>query len=80
MPKRTEPKRFVFLEYNLQELAATPDYEPAFRTGDLLAEVPEQRERELGTGRVIASSMLAVVRLEVDVVDGVWPEEVRRLT
>ena len=80
MPKRTEPKQFVFLEYNPEELAATPDYEQAFQAGDLLAEVPEQRERELGTGRVIASSMLAVVRLEDDVVDGVWPEEVRRLT
>ena len=80
MSKRTEPKQFVFLEYNPQELAATPDYEPVFRAGNLLAEVPEQRERELGTGKVIASSMLAVVRLEDDVVDGVWPEEVRRLT
>lgn len=80
MPKRTEPKQFVFLAYNPQELAATPDYKPVFRTGDLLAEVPEQRERELGTGRVIPSSMLAVVRLEDDVVDGVWPEEIRRLT
>ena len=28
MPKRTEPKQFVFLEYNPQELAATPDYTP----------------------------------------------------
>ena len=80
MPKRTEPKQFVFLEYNLQELAATPDYQPVFRAGDLLAEVPEQRERELGTGMVIRSSLLAVVRLEDDVVDGVWPVEVRGLT
>ncbi len=75
-----EPKQFVFLAYNPQELAATPDYKPAFRAGDLLAEVPGQREWELGTGKVIPSSMLAVVRLMDDVVDGVWPEEVRRLT
>ncbi len=80
MPKRTEPKQFVFLEYNPQELAATPDYKPVFQAGDLLAEVPEQRERELATGKVIPSSMLAVVRPEDDVVDGVWPEEVRLLT
>ena len=80
MSKRTEPKQFVFLEYNPQELAATPDYGPVFRAGDLLAEVPEQRERELGTGKLIPTSMLAVVRLEEDVLDGVWPEEVRRLT
>ena len=80
MPKRTEPKQYVFVEYNPAELAATLHYEPIFQAGDLLAEVPEQRERELGTGRIIRSSMLAVVRLEDDVVDGVWPEEGRRLT
>lgn len=78
--KAAEPRQYVFLEYNPEELQATPDYTPVFRAGDLLAEAPEHRERWLENGKIIQESMLAMVRLEDDVVDSVWPEEVRRLT
>ena len=73
MPTRDEPRQYVFLEYNEQELRATPDYQPAFRPGDVLAEAPGWK-RHLGADEIV------VVRLEDDVVDSVWPEEVRRLT
>ena len=79
-PRGLEPKQFVFPEYNPEELQATPDYTPVFRAGDLLAEAPEHRERWLENGKIIQESMLAMVRLQDDVVDSVWPEEVRRLT
>ena len=74
MPRRrAEPRQYVFLAYNPEELAATPDYTPTFRPGDLLAEVPDH-ERHLGADEIV------VVRLHDGVVDSVWPEEVRRLT
>ena len=73
MPTRDEPRQYVFLEYSPQELAATPDYEPAFCPGEVLAEAPGWK-RHLGADEIV------VVRLEDDVVDSVWPEEVRRLT
>ena len=43
--KRREPRQYVVLEYNPQELQATPDYKPAFQTGDYLAEWPEEVRR-----------------------------------
>ena len=73
MPTRDEPRQSVFQEYSPQELAATPDYEPAFCPGEVLAEAPGWK-RHLGADEIV------VVRLEDDVVDSVWPEEVRRLT
>jgi len=69
---RDEPRQYVFIGYNPQELAATPGYEPVFRPGDLLAE-------DLKAKHHLADDIV-VVRLEDDVVDSVWPEEVRRLT
>jgi len=73
MPERDEPRQYVFLGYNPEELEATPGNEPTFEPGDLLAEAPGWR-RHLGADDIV------VVRLEDDVVDSVWPEEVRRLT
>jgi hypothetical protein len=73
MATRDEPRQYVFMEYSPQELAATPDYEPTFRPGDVLAEAPGWK-RHLGADEIV------VVRLGDDVVDSVWPEEVRRLT
>jgi hypothetical protein len=72
MPTRDEPRQYVFLEYNPEELQATPDYVPAFRPGDVLAETP-------GFKRHLGADEIVVVRLEDDVVDSVWPEEVRRI-
>ena len=72
MPRRDEPRQYVFLEYNEQELRATPHFKPKLRPGDLLAEVAGQK-RHLGADEIV------VVRLEDDVVDSVWPEEVRRI-
>ncbi len=62
---------YVFIRYNPQELADTPDYRPPFRRGDLMARV--RRKKFLG------SDELVVVRLKDDLVDSVWPEEVGRL-
>jgi hypothetical protein len=72
MPTRDEPRQYVFLEYNPEELQPTPDYVPAFRRGDHLAEAPGWK-RHLGADEIV------VVRIEDDVVDSVWPEEVRRI-
>ncbi len=69
--KRREPRQYVFLAYNPQELQATPNYEPVFRSGDLLAEF-EAEFHEAGD--------IVVVRLWDSVVDSVWPEEVRRIS
>ena len=73
MPTRDEPRQYVFLDYSKEEMHATPDYDPVFRPGDLLAEAPGM-ERWLGADEIVA------VRLEDDTVDSVWPEEVRRIT
>jgi len=61
----------VFIGYNPQELADTPAYRPSYRRGDVLARL--RRRRVLGPDEII------VVRLEDDLVDSVWPEEVERL-
>ena len=73
MPARKEPRQYVLLEYNPQELRASPDYVPTFRPGDILAEASGWK-RHLGADEIV------VVRLVDDVVDSVWPEEVRRIT
>ena len=73
MPTRDEPRQYVFLEYSEQELRATPHYTPSFQPGDLLAEAP-------GAERWLGADEIVVARLEDDVVDSVWPEEVRRIT
>lgn len=72
MPEREEPRQYVFLEYNPEELRATPDYEPAFQPGDLLGEDMKATFHE--------ADDIVVVRLRDGKQDSVWPEEVRRLT
>lgn len=67
-----EARTFVFLEYNPQELEATPGYEPTFRMGDLLVEAPH-KIRWLGADEIV------VMRVEDRIVDSVWPEEVLEL-
>ncbi len=67
-----EPRQFVFIEYNRQELETTPHYDPPFQPGDLLGEDLHAEFHE--------ADDIVVVRLEDGVHDSVWPEEVRRLT
>jgi len=62
---------YVFVGYNRQELADTPGYDPPYRRGDVLARL--KRRKFLGPDELIA------VRLEDDLIDSVWPEEVERL-
>ena len=62
---------YAFIGYNPQELADTPHYRPPYRRGDLLAKI--RRRKFLGPDELI------VVRLEDDLIDSVWPEEVERL-
>ena len=66
-----ERRLFAFIHYSPQELADTPDYDPQFRPGDVLAKL--RKKKLLGPDEII------VVRLEDDLVDSVWPEEVEQL-
>jgi len=62
---------YVFIGYNPQELADTPNYRPSFQRGDILARI--RKKKFLGLDEII------VVRLADDLIDSVWPEEVERL-
>lgn len=72
IPGTVERRQFVLVGYNPQELRDTPRYVPTFRPGDVLAGL--RKPKVLGPDEIIA------VRLEDDVVDSVWPEEVVELS
>lgn len=68
--KAEDREQYVFLAYNLEELATIPAYVPPFRQGDILTKLYRRPEE---------GDCFTVVRVSDDVVDGVFPEEVEKL-
>jgi len=73
MKIKPEKRRlYVFIGYNPEELAATPDYSPPFSPGDVLVHLSEEKAK-------VEGDALSVMRLRDGISDMVWPEEVKLL-